>query len=92
MTLQPMIGALDPLHIQGIYSTVTLPDILAIGDQLGYGYREGDGGCGGTTIQTALSSASRLQIDIGKCDGETNELLNDIELRDQILSTFQFIE
>lgn len=83
--------ALDPDNIQGIYGKM-ITTTVNVGPQKGYQYRDGDAGCGGDHVQTALTGNKILELYFGICDLETNVLMTDLDQRNQILSTFQFTE
>lgn len=80
----------DPNAIEGIYGKMENPEMRNIGERTAYSFFEGDGGCGGTTIQTALGQKT-LQVEFGGCEGNTSPVLSDdTGLQDKILSTFRF--
>lgn len=89
MTARIKDRKLDPNNILGIYGKKE-PILTDVGPQRGYQFLEGDAGCGGDFVQTALSNSKILELYFGKCDQEVNELFSDIDQRNQILSTFQF--
>ncbi|MDD5342132.1 MAG: hypothetical protein PHI73_02250 [Patescibacteria group bacterium] len=84
-------GPLDPNNIIGIYGKQATTTVT-VGTQSGYQYREGDAGCGGDMIQTALSTDKIMKLYFGECDNTTNAFYSDASLRTQLLSTFQFTE
>jgi hypothetical protein len=91
MSVSVLNAKLDPKHVQGIYGEIAAKDIttVKVGDQDGYQYTEGDAGCGGPVIKTALPSNRTLLMSFIQCEGEaTNEYATSATSRAEILSTF----
>jgi hypothetical protein len=84
----------DPNNIDGLYGPIKNPEQVQIGNRVGYRYLEGDGGCGASTVVTALGSGT-LKVEFGACEDDKNTanfkpLYNEKELMAQILGTFKF--
>lgn len=87
---------LDPKNIQGLYGPVENPEQVKVGSQTGYSYLDGDAGCGGKVVLTALGN-NTLRILFSACeDGEngitrtTPLLYENKKLINQVLATFKF--
>jgi len=84
----------DPNKIEGLYGPIENPEKVQIGTKTGYKYLEGDAGCGGSTVVTAIGN-STLKVTFGACETGVNTndfkpLYNNQELIAQILATFKF--
>jgi len=99
-SLSVLENSLDPQNIYGTYGKIESPDLVQMGNQMGYKYREGDAGTNSIEIQTKLGAKKILLISF--LDVETSEYQGPRidpeifvalrELQNQILSTFKFTD
>jgi len=97
-SLSVLENSLNPQNIYGTYGKIESPDLVQVGNQVGYKYREGDAGTNTIEIQTKLGAKKILLISF--LDVETSEYQGPTidpkvfaalwELQKQILSTFKF--